>query len=497
MQISAITERELVERSKRGDHLAFEEIVRRHLSPVIATGYALTGDFSRSEDLAQEVFLTAWQRMRDLREPGKLRSWLCAIARNVAYAVYRRESKDALLKASNVEESAGVPHPAKNPAELAAQKERQRQVWAAIEQIPENYRVPLVLYYHEGQSAREVADALDLTEEAVRQRLSRARTMLRHELMGQIEETLGAMRTSPVLVPAIMAAIGGLSISSSAAGVLAAGAKISTTGAAAGAGIMFGALLGPVLGVAGGVLGFRQGLGNAKCPQERAILKRIILVGTSLMLAWLLLLLATIYAGTHKLLPQRPAFFLMMLEIVFYVVVLTTTLVRTRRRIAQARTAAGIPAENPQTNPFQYAARQNPRQWFLTLLFSYGGSIYGACTFLLVLSAKAETPAWFFGILAATTVLVAVGVWRSIRRPENYLLHMGVIVLSVSIIYMASHPLWSNLTTYPTVGSSWGPAPSWSKMMYPTFIILIPLGLGPILTHFWRKRRSGKPTYER
>jgi hypothetical protein len=94
-------------------------------------------------------------------------------------------------------------------------------LWQALKQVPENYREPLVLFYREGQSTERVAQALDLTEDAVRQRLSRGRTLLREQLLGLIEGAL--KRTSPgkaftVGVLAALPAVGTTAKAATAAG---------------------------------------------------------------------------------------------------------------------------------------------------------------------------------------------------------------------------------------------------------------------------------------
>src|ERR1700679_4118613 len=62
---------------------AFSEIVTRYQSLICALTYNATGNLARSEDLAQEVFLIAWKDLRQLREPAKLRAWLCGITRRL------------------------------------------------------------------------------------------------------------------------------------------------------------------------------------------------------------------------------------------------------------------------------------------------------------------------------------------------------------------------------------------------------------------------------
>jgi len=71
---------DLVAKSLSGHHEAFGQIVRRYQSLVCSLAYSATGSLSQSEDLGQETFLIAWRRLDGLREPEKLRSWLCGIS---------------------------------------------------------------------------------------------------------------------------------------------------------------------------------------------------------------------------------------------------------------------------------------------------------------------------------------------------------------------------------------------------------------------------------
>ena len=73
---------DLVAESLNGGRDAFRQIVERYQTLVCSLAYSATGSVSQSEDVAQETFVSAWKDLRSLREPGKLRSWLCAIARN-------------------------------------------------------------------------------------------------------------------------------------------------------------------------------------------------------------------------------------------------------------------------------------------------------------------------------------------------------------------------------------------------------------------------------
>ena len=85
MKTTDSSDSELVTQSLAGNRDAFGWIVARYQSLLCALAYSATGSLSQSEDLAQETFVTAWQQLADLREPTKLRSWLCRISRNLTY----------------------------------------------------------------------------------------------------------------------------------------------------------------------------------------------------------------------------------------------------------------------------------------------------------------------------------------------------------------------------------------------------------------------------
>ena len=81
---------ELVTQSLAGNRDAFGWIVARYQSLLCSLAYSATGSLSQSEDLAQETFITAWKQLAELREPEKLRSWLCRISRNLTFDELRR-----------------------------------------------------------------------------------------------------------------------------------------------------------------------------------------------------------------------------------------------------------------------------------------------------------------------------------------------------------------------------------------------------------------------
>lgn len=122
-------------------------------------------------DLAQEVFLHAWTRIRSLREPAAFPGWIAAIARNRALDFTRRRPPETELD-DDAPLAAASPHLQYEAGEALE----------AIRDLPEAYQEPLMLRLVEGCSGREIAALCGLTEDSVRVNLHRGFTLLRERL---------------------------------------------------------------------------------------------------------------------------------------------------------------------------------------------------------------------------------------------------------------------------------------------------------------------------
>ena len=234
-----------LELARGGDTGAFAQIVRQYQSLVSVVLYSATGDFHKSEDLAQETFLIAWQKLGDLRDTDHLAAWLCTIARNLAHRSHR---KPTLPTQSLTDETGGLAPSALVSAAHAPdaellRREQSELVWSAIGELDEKHRETLVLYYRSGQSASEIAAAMDLTEEAVWQRLARARKSLKAKLEEMVGSILTDTAPSEAFTLTVMTALGAAMFTSTAAqaavvattGTVAAGTAAAGTTAATGA----------------------------------------------------------------------------------------------------------------------------------------------------------------------------------------------------------------------------------------------------------------------
>ncbi len=195
-----LTDAELLQASRRGEHAAFGALVERYQGVVCAVSYSRTGDRALSEDVAQETFIAAWRQLDQLRETVKLRSWLCGIARNLARKARRRTDRETTLEGQLVFEG-------DSPFDDACDAETERVVREALGRVPETYRDALVLFYCEHLSAREIADTLEISEAAALQRLSRGRQYLADGVNDLVERALRGQRTRRKLAACVLAAL--------------------------------------------------------------------------------------------------------------------------------------------------------------------------------------------------------------------------------------------------------------------------------------------------
>ncbi|MEM9159291.1 MAG: sigma-70 family RNA polymerase sigma factor [Verrucomicrobiota bacterium] len=190
-----------------GNRDAFGRIVERYQRLLCSLAYSSVGDLAASEDVAQEAFVEAWKKLGSLQEPEKLKSWLCGIARFKASHYLRSESRRPVRGAADLDDVTELESGDARSEEVTMKKEEQALLWQTLEKVPETYREPLVLYYREHRSVEHVAYELDLSEDAVKQRLSRGRKMLQERMMGFVEDALAKSAPSSVFTMGVLTAI--------------------------------------------------------------------------------------------------------------------------------------------------------------------------------------------------------------------------------------------------------------------------------------------------
>lgn len=249
-------ESEIVLSAQSGNRNAFEQLVLRYQNLITSLAFSKTGDLQRSEDIAQQAFLIAWEKRADLIEPEKFGSWLRSIAGNVLLNSNRKSKRIARAEVSMELDQT----PGNEPGlDQVSTMEQQELLWASLKNIPEQYREPLILFYREEKSVAQVAELMGLSNDAVKQRLSRGRAMLKVEVEQFVEDLLGSTKPSASFAAAVLA-----SLPATASAV---GKAAVQSGTALGAKSMLGKLgllfSGPLLGAAGGLLGTGMGVAGA------------------------------------------------------------------------------------------------------------------------------------------------------------------------------------------------------------------------------------------
>jgi RNA polymerase sigma factor (sigma-70 family) len=291
---------DLVAACLAGNRSAFEQIVERYQRLLCSLAYSALGDVGASEDVAQDTFVTAWLKLGELREPEKLRAWLCSILRFKISHARRRDGREPVRGAAPLEHAFDLPGDEPSADAVAADRDDHALVWRALRELPETYREPLVLFYREHGSIEHVAAELDLTEDAVKQRLARGRTMLKDQVLSLVEGALARSTPGRVFTVGVLAALPAVlspAAKAAAAGTAAAAATKGAGGLAKFA--LFATILASVSGFITTVMTLRMNLDQARTARER----RVVIVTTAVLfgsfIAFLLFVLGLRIAAAH------------------------------------------------------------------------------------------------------------------------------------------------------------------------------------------------------
>ncbi|MFQ5730577.1 MAG: RNA polymerase sigma factor [Planctomycetaceae bacterium] len=160
------------------------ELVESHYAMLYRYAYRLTGSAADAEDLTQHTFLTAQTKLDQLRDPESARSWLFTIARNGYLKSLRSRPSAALLSLESVAE----PEDEGGAGELEIDGERLQRV---LNEMPEDFRTPIILFYFDEFSYKEIAGQMELPLGTVMSRLARGRAYLRRRLASSLPQTAG------------------------------------------------------------------------------------------------------------------------------------------------------------------------------------------------------------------------------------------------------------------------------------------------------------------
>jgi RNA polymerase sigma-70 factor (ECF subfamily) len=191
MKTSPRIQKEVIENCKAGDERAFAEIVLQRQKKVFNIAYRMLGNSEEAKDLAQEVFISVFESIKDLREEIKFDAWLTQITlnhcRNRWKYLTRRQyfSSDSLDDPIETEDGSvprAISDPSDNPEILFEKKMIQELIQKGLLKLKEDQRELLVLRDLQGYSYEEMGEALGLPEGTIKSKLHRARMDLKEVL---------------------------------------------------------------------------------------------------------------------------------------------------------------------------------------------------------------------------------------------------------------------------------------------------------------------------
>lgn len=195
MKISPGIQKEVIERCKGGDEKAFAEVVLHSQKKVFNIAYRMLGNLEEAKDLAQEVFLSVFESIKDLREEVKYEAWLTQITlnhcRNRWKYIKRRQyfncdSLDDPIETEDGTMPRAFVDPSDDPETLYEKKSIQQFIQKGLMQLKEDQRELIVLRDLQGFSYEEMSQSLGLPEGTIKSKLHRARMDLKEILQRSV-----------------------------------------------------------------------------------------------------------------------------------------------------------------------------------------------------------------------------------------------------------------------------------------------------------------------
>jgi|SRR5215213_816731 len=186
--LSAAADCDLVTRAADGREDGFEELVRRYQRPIAAYVYRMVGDYEAALDLTQEVFIKVYNSLRRYRSEFKFSTWIYKIAHNSAVDHLRRRGgrEQALLREFDGEQyDLPIESRRPSPEQESERAERRAEIEQVVSGLPSAYRELVVLRHSHDLSYDEIAEVTGLPLGTVKNRLFRAREVMRREFVGR------------------------------------------------------------------------------------------------------------------------------------------------------------------------------------------------------------------------------------------------------------------------------------------------------------------------
>ncbi len=185
----ALSDEEVVKHVLSGEIMLFEVLMRRYNRRLYRAARSILGDDSEAEDVIQDAYVRAYEHLNQFSGQAKFSTWLTKIAVHEALARHRRRRRFVEIDSTPETERNSMSiliSKTQNPEQQALARELNAVLESAVDALPEVYRSVFILRAVEEMNTIETAECLDISEEAVKTRLHRARALLREELYSRI-----------------------------------------------------------------------------------------------------------------------------------------------------------------------------------------------------------------------------------------------------------------------------------------------------------------------
>lgn len=280
-----------IELAQQGDHQAYERIIRHSQNLVSAIALAIVKDVDDSEEIAQQVYVSVWQNLQQLKNPESFLPWLRQTTRYAALNYIRDNKLNARVDSDEATLLLAQLKTDENTHdEKLSRDQNKRLVAQFIDQLSEEDREIVLLYYREEQSSKQVAQLLSLSESSVRKKLSRARVTLKNKMLKQVGSAIYS--TAPSI--GFSAVILGLITPSGPVAASLATASLSTatvSGKASGSfwvkilSVLGGSILGAFLAVLAVIWSSKMAIASLPCDDKKRTMKRY----RNELIAWVLI----------------------------------------------------------------------------------------------------------------------------------------------------------------------------------------------------------------
>ncbi len=169
---------ELINQCLDGKQEAFEEIVNRYKKLIYSVVYNMISDKQEVSDISQEVFIRIYRSLDRYNPQFKFSTWAVRITTNYCLDILRKKKVDSVP----MDDIVGISSGSDTPEVRYINKERSEKIRKAVAELPEKYRVPIILFHQNGLSYEEMTKVLDEPMSIIKNRLYRARLLLRDKL---------------------------------------------------------------------------------------------------------------------------------------------------------------------------------------------------------------------------------------------------------------------------------------------------------------------------